>query len=122
MTSGNRAALVIADVQNDFCAGGTLPVPDADRIISTLNDYIAAAVSQGVVVYAVRDWHPAVTTHFQAYGGPWPVHCVQGTNGARFHPDLRLPAAVIIVTKGTDPNSAGYSAFEGHTSDDKLFL
>ena len=70
-------------------------------------------------VYASRDWHPAVTTHFKAYGGPWPPHCVQGSEGARFHPDLILPADVTVVTKGDDPQQPGYSALEGHASHGK---
>ena len=75
-----------------------------------------------MTVYASRDWHPAVTNHFKPYGGPWPVHCVQGTDGARFHPSLRLPVTAVVVTKGEVPHSSGYSAFEGRTSEGKPFL
>jgi nicotinamidase/pyrazinamidase len=117
MQKRNRAALLIVDVQKDFCAGGTLTVPHSDHIVDVLNRYIDDAVDHGVTIYASRDWHPAVTTHFKPYGGPWPAHCVQGTDGARFQADLRLPLTSIVVSKGDDPDSAGYSAFEGRTSE-----
>jgi nicotinamidase/pyrazinamidase len=122
VTEGNPAALLVIDVQKDFCVGGALAVPNSERAVGALNLYIDAAVAHGVTVYASRDWHPAITSHFKAYGGRWPPHCVQGTDGARFHPSLRLPATAIVVTKGEDPNSAGYSAFEGRTPEGKPFL
>jgi nicotinamidase/pyrazinamidase len=87
-----------------------------------LNHYIDDAVASGTPVYASRDWHPAVTDHFKIYGGQWPVHCVEKTPGAEFHPSLRLPDSTIIVTKGEKPNLSGYSAFEGHTSAGMTFL
>jgi nicotinamidase/pyrazinamidase len=112
-----RSALLVLDVQNDFCSSGTLPVPDADRLPALLNRYIEDAIARGIPVYAARDWHPAATRHFAAYGGRWPVHCVQNTAGARFHPALRLPPETTLVSKGEDPAADGYSAFEGHTPD-----
>jgi nicotinamidase/pyrazinamidase len=117
MTRGHRSGLLVVDVQNDFCAGGTLAVPNADRVVSALNRYIGQAVGEGMTVYASRDWHPPRSTHFKPYGGPWPVHCVRDTEGARFHPDIRLPPTAIVVTKGESPTSPGYSAFEGRTPD-----
>jgi nicotinamidase/pyrazinamidase len=105
-------ALLIVDVQNDFCAGGALAVPDGDAVIPVLNDWIAAAAATGAPVFASRDWHPANHVSFQAQGGPWPPHCVQGTQGAAFHPELRLPADVGIVSKGTEAGVEGYSVFE----------
>ena len=122
MMNGDRAGLLVVDVQNDFCSGGALPVPNGDRVVSALNQHIDDAVARGVIVYASRDWHPAITKHFRQYNGPWPPHCVQDTDGARFHPDLRLPSTTTIVTKGEDPNSDGYSAFEGCTPEGKPFL
>jgi nicotinamidase/pyrazinamidase len=110
-------ALVVVDVQNDFCPGGALPVPEGDRVVPVLNEYLSRAAQAGIPVFASRDWHPARTTHFQAYGGAWPVHCVQNTPGAAFHPDLRLPATAAIVTTGTGERDEGYSAFEGSLSD-----
>jgi nicotinamidase/pyrazinamidase len=111
------SALLIVDVQNDFCTGGALAVPQSERVVTSLNRYIDAAVTRGAPIYASRDWHPATTTHFKPYGGEWPVHCVQGSSGAAFHPDLRLPPDAIVVTKGERADSAGYSAFEGRTAD-----
>jgi nicotinamidase/pyrazinamidase len=110
-----HSALLVVDVQKDFCPGGALPVRDGDRIIPVLNQYVAAAEAEGWVVYASRDWHPPLTRHFQPYGGEWPPHGVQDTDGARFHEKLRLPATTIIVSKGQDPDDAGYSAFQGET-------
>ena len=112
-----RSVLLIVDVQKDFCPGGALAVPGGDRVVPVLNRYIAEATARGVPVYASRDWHPAVTRHFQAYGGEWPPHCVQNTEGATFHPDLRLPASAVVVTKGESPDHPGYSALGGHTPD-----
>jgi nicotinamidase/pyrazinamidase len=105
-----NAALLIVDVQNDFCPGGALAVPEGDQVVSVLNEYENRLQ---LPVYASRDWHPAQTRHFKELGGPWPVHCVQGTPGAAFHPELKLPAETVIVTKGTNPTDDGYSAFEG---------
>lgn len=112
----NRA-LIVVDVQNDFCPGGALPVPDGDRVVPVLNTYLARADAAGMPIFASRDWHPARTTHFTEFGGRWPAHCVQDTPGAAFHPDLRLPAATRIITKGTGGRDEGYSAFEGQLSD-----
>ena len=106
-------AMLIVDVQNDFCPGGALPVPDGDRVIPVLNAVIQRLA--GRPIYASRDWHPPDTTHFTAFGGPWPVHCVAGTPGAELRADLRLPADASIVSKGQDRKDDGYSAFEGAT-------
>lgn len=111
----DRSALLVVDVQKDFCPGGALPVPDGNRVVPVLNRYIADACARGTPVYASRDWHPQVTGHFNAYGGEWPPHCVQGTDGASFHEDLRLPASTIVISKGQDPDSPGYSALQGYT-------
>ena len=110
-------AIIVVDVQNDFCPGGSLAVPEGDRVVPVLNRYLERAARSGVRVYASRDWHPTDTAHFIAGGGPWPAHCVQGTAGAAFHPDLRLPAGTVIVTKGMSPVDSGYSAFEGRLPD-----
>ena len=122
MSTADRTALLIVDVQNDFCAGGALAVPDAERIMPALNRYIDESTAHHVPVYASRDWHPAKTTHFAQFGGPWPAHCVQGSDGARFHPSLRLPADAIIITKGAETSGHGYSAFDGHTAEGLSFL
>ena len=106
----NDAALIVVDVQNDFCAGGSLEVPDGDRVVPVLNAYAARFAAAGRPVFASRDWHPERTRHFQAYGGTWPPHCIQGTRGAEFHPDLSLPPGTEVVSTGQDPDEDGYSA------------
>jgi nicotinamidase/pyrazinamidase len=110
------AALLIIDVQNDFCPGGALAVPDGDAVVPVLNRAIERFRKEGLPVFASRDWHPAETRHFAAFGGPWPSHCVQDTNGAAFHPRLRLPADTVIVSKGMDPDRDDYAALHGRTS------
>ncbi|GBC95931.1 Nicotinamidase [bacterium HR16] len=110
-------ALLIVDVQNDFCPGGALPVPEGDKVVPVLNRAIDRFRQAGAPVIASRDWHPEKSTHFAAYGGQWPVHCVQNTEGAAFHPDLRLPDDVIIVSKGMGENEDAYSAFDARTED-----
>ena len=136
-----KEALLIVDVQNDFCPGGSLAVPEGDKVIPVLNKYIelfsskklpskqassmlylnfldkkfnqnfAQAFSKSLV-FASRDWHPKKTKHFKAFGGLWPEHCVQGTKGAEFHPDLKLPKGTIVLSKGMDPEEDSYSAFQ----------
>jgi nicotinamidase/pyrazinamidase len=118
----DRSALLIVDVQNDFCTGGALAVPGSEPVVDALNRYIDDAAARGMPIYASRDWHPAVTKHFTQYGGPWPVHCVQGTDGARFRGNLHLPPSAVVVTKGDDAEDHGYSALEGHTQDRTPFL
>lgn len=105
-------ALLIVDVQNDFCPGGSLAVPGANAIIPILNEWIEAAQDAGILVFASRDWHPVGHVSFKPHGGPWPVHCVQDTEGAAFHPDLNLTETVIRVSKGTRFDQDAYSAFD----------
>ena len=112
-------ALILVDVQYDFCPGGSLPVPAGDEVIPTLNQYLAIAGSSSIPIFVSRDWHPPSTRHFAAEGGLWPVHCVQGTHGAEFHHDLHLPVSARIVSKGDSTQDEGYSAFEGRQDDGK---
>jgi nicotinamidase/pyrazinamidase len=105
-------ALVVVDVQNDFCPGGSLAVPDGDSVVPVLNRYAERFDAQGAAVFASRDWHPPRTKHFAAYGGIWPPHCVQGTAGAAPHPALVLPARTQVVSKGMDPDEDAYSCFQ----------
>ena len=105
-------ALVIVDVQNDFCPGGSLAVAGGDRVAAPLARLAARCAAAGLPVFASRDWHPPDTAHFQNAGGPWPVHCVRDTPGAELHPDLVLPPEAVILSKGVDPQADGYSAFE----------
>ncbi len=116
-----RDALVIVDVQRDFCSGGSLAVPDGDRVVPVLNRYAERFAEKRAPIFASRDWHPARTRHFQAYGGAWPPHCVQGTSGAEFHPGLRLPPGTEIVSAGMDPDEDGYSCFQAETADGMPF-
>lgn len=110
-------ALLIVDVQRDFTPGGALPAPEGDRVVPVLNEYARRFARRGLPLFASRDWHPPETAHFQAFGGPWPPHCVQGTEGAEFHPDLDLPDATQVASKGMDPGDHGYSAFEATLED-----
>jgi nicotinamidase/pyrazinamidase len=108
-------ALVIVDVQNDFCPGGALAVNAGDEVVPVLNRYAERFARAGAAVFASRDWHPAKTRHFKEWGGVWPPHCVQGTRGAEFHAGLSLPRGTEVVSKGMDPDADAYSAFQGET-------
>jgi nicotinamidase/pyrazinamidase len=110
---GKTDALVIVDVQNDFCPSGALPVPEGDQVIPVLNDYIKVFKKANAGIFATRDWHPPNHISFKAQGGPWPPHCVQNTEGAKFHSDLKLPSAITIVSKAMDPLREAYSGFDG---------
>ena len=116
-----RDALVIVDVQNDFCPGGALGVPGGDAVVPVLNRYAERFAAAGAPVFASRDWHPDKTLHFKAYGGVWPPHCVQGTPGADLHPKLVLPSGAAIVSKGMDPSEDAYSCFQAETGDGMPF-
>jgi nicotinamidase/pyrazinamidase len=107
----DQPALIVVDVQNDFCPGGALGIKDGHRVVPVLNRYLDLYARQGWPIFLTRDWHPPRTTHFQEQGGPWPAHCVQGTPGAEFHPDLRRPDTSIEVFKGMEADEDGYSAF-----------
>ena len=111
-----KEALLVVDVQNDFCPGGSLALPEGDEVIPVLNRYLQAFQSAQLPIFVSRDWHPSVTKHFKAYGGAWPPHCVQGTKGAEFHPDLTLPKEAEVVSKGMDPDRDSYSAFQAYAS------
>lgn len=117
-----KKALIIVDVQNDFCPGGALPVPDGDKIIPVINKII----SKFDKVIATQDWHPKnhisfASTHNKKVGDVieiegikqmlWPEHCVQGSFGAELHKDLDLTKVDIILRKGTNANIDSYSAF-----------
>ena len=108
-----KTALIVVDVQNDFCPGGALPVPRGDDVVPVLNRYIETFSAARAPVVATRDWHPVNHTSFKPYGGIWPIHCVQNTPGAEFHPKLSLPKTVSIISKGTDPKIEAYSGFQG---------
>lgn len=105
-------ALLIVDVQNDFCPGGHMPVPDGDAVVELLNVWILEAHAQQVPICATRDWHPSEHASFRERGGPWPSHCLQDTDGAAFHPRLELPEDTIVITKGARLDRDQVSAFD----------
>jgi len=106
-------ALIVVDVQNDFLPGGALGVGDGDAVIPLLNGYIERFTSRDLPIFATRDWHPVNHCSFTAQGGPWPVHCVQGTRGAEFAADLHLPERARQVAKAIGTTLDSYSGFEG---------
>lgn len=111
MNNNPKQALIVVDVQNDFCPGGTLAVAHGDEVVEPLNKLIDEFLERGDPVYKSRDWHPPTTKHFQAYGGTWPVHCVQNTKGAEFHPALRDDPRIEVISKGLGDKDC-YSAFD----------
>jgi nicotinamidase/pyrazinamidase len=110
---GNGDALVVVDLQRDFLPGGALGVTEGDQVVPVINRCIERFRREGLPVVASRDWHPPDHCSFQAQGGPWPPHCVAGTDGALFAADLRLPDGVMLVSKATTTDKDAYSAFEG---------
>jgi nicotinamidase/pyrazinamidase len=113
-------ALLVVDVQNDFCPGGALAVARGDEVVAVLNRWIAAAREAGAPIVASRDWHPAGHVSFKARGGPWPDHCVQGSKGAELRADLALPPDAIVLSKGVEIDRDAYSAFDGTGLADRL--
>ena len=110
--ANKKKALLVVDVQNDFCPGGALAVAEGDQVIGPLNQLIKEFLERGEPVFKSRDWHPAKTRHFTDYGGTWPVHCVQNTQGAEFHPQLIDDIHIRLVSKGLGDEDS-YSAFDG---------
>jgi len=106
-------ALIVVDVQNDFLPGGALAVPGGSVVIEPLNAYIRQFARLRLPVFATRDWHPREHCSFREHGGRWPAHCVAGTLGAKFAPQLELPPDVHLISKATHPESDAYSGFQG---------
>ena len=116
-------ALLVIDVQNDFCPGGALAVADGDAVVAPINALMAGFAT----IVLTQDWHPADHASFAAnhpsaepfsvtqmpYGPQvlWPTHCVQGSVGAAFHPELQSDAAHLVIRKGFRPSIDSYSAF-----------
>ncbi len=105
-------ALVVVDLQNDFCPGGALEVKEGDKIVALINELVSAFEKDDLPVAFTRDWHPTDHCSFRARGGMWPPHCVQGTPGAEFHPSLRVPSKAIVISKGTSRDRDAYSGFQ----------
>jgi nicotinamidase/pyrazinamidase len=111
-----KKALLVVDVQNDFCPGGTLGIHGGHKIIPILNRYIKFFEKEDLPIIVTRDWHPKITKHFEQFGGVWPEHCVERSPGAMFHPDLELSKDALVVSKGMDPEKDSYSAFQATDS------
>ena len=110
-----ESALLIVDVQNDFCPGGALGVAGGDDIIPLINRYIELFAGERLPIIASRDWHPPVTKHFKEFGGIWPAHCLQESTGAMFREGLRLPDDSLVFSKGMDPERDDYSALHARS-------
>jgi len=111
MAVEKKRALIVVDVQNDFCPGGTLAVEHGDEVVRPLNKLMKEFLERGDPVFKSRDWHPPETKHFSDFGGTWPVHCVQNTHGAEFHPDLLDDKHIRVISKGLGDKDS-YSAFD----------
>jgi nicotinamidase/pyrazinamidase len=109
---GPGDALLLIDVQNDFCSGGALPIEEGDRVVPVLNRWLRAARERGLPIYASLDWHPRRHPSFREQGGEWPPHCIQDTSGARLHPDLELPEDATAIAKGIRFDRDQLSAFD----------
>lgn len=122
MTYGKNTALIVVDVQNDFCPGGALAVRNGSRVVPAIN----SLMDSFEVIVGTQDWHPVNHSSFASNNDAepfsvktlngvnqvmWPEHCIQGSNGADFHPDLHADAFNIIIRKGTNPDIDSYSAF-----------
>jgi nicotinamidase/pyrazinamidase len=107
-----KDALLIVDVQIDFCPGGNLPIERGDEVVDKINPLIEQAQKQKAYILFSKDFHPNMHPSFKENGGPWPRHCLQGTKGAEFHPDLIIPENSIVILKGTRFDKDQYSAFD----------
>lgn len=105
-------ALLLVDVQNDFFPGGALPTPNGDSIIRPVNRLIGTALAHQLPIFATRDWHPEDHCSFEAQGGPWPPHCIQDTEGAQFHPAVRMPRHTKVISKADERDKEAYSGFD----------
>jgi nicotinamidase/pyrazinamidase len=108
-----KDALIIVDVQRDFCKDGALPVPKGQEVVPVLNKYIRLFKTFRAPIFVTRDWHPKNHISFKDFGGIWPPHCIKESEGAMFHPDLKLTEEIKIISKATDPNEEAYSGFSG---------
>ena len=107
-------ALIVVDTQNDFCPGGALAVPDGDQVIGPINRLVEKFTTQGNLVVYTKDFHPSDHCSFKINHpeGIWPPHCVQGTEGVEFHPDLTVAGPTFYKAFTAEADS--YSGFGGH--------
>jgi nicotinamidase/pyrazinamidase len=112
ITIGKTTVLVVVDVQRDFCPGGAVPVSEGDKVVPVINEYIKKFLAARAPIILTRDWHPPDHSSFKSQGGPWPPHCVQNTEGAKFHSSLLIPPEAEVVSKA-DKRDEAYSFFQG---------
>ncbi|MCP4136288.1 MAG: bifunctional nicotinamidase/pyrazinamidase [bacterium] len=115
-----KRALLLVDIQNDFCPGGNLAVKGGDQVVEPSNELIALFEKEGDPVFFTRDWHPFDHSSFTENGGIWPSHCVANSPGAEFHANLHIPVSAKIISKAADRNVEAYSGFEGTGLTDQL--
>ncbi len=112
--------LIIVDVQNDFCPGGSLAVNKGDAVVEPINKLIYSFSEHGMPIFFTRDWHPKDHSSFSKFGGIWPVHCVAETPGADFHPKLVRPEPFRVISKADTREKDAYSGFEETELDHRL--
>jgi nicotinamidase/pyrazinamidase len=105
-------ALLIADIQNDFLLGGALEISDGDAILPILQNYIQRFQARSIPIFLTRDWHPSNHCSFVSQGGPWPVHCVAGSQGSLPPTSFTTPPSAVIIYKAIDRDQEAYSAFQ----------
>jgi nicotinamidase/pyrazinamidase len=114
-----ETALIVVDVQNDFAhPEGSLYVKGGEEVVPVVNREIERALEGGALVVYTQDWHPDSTPHFQKDGGIWPVHCVQDTWGAAFHPDLEVKGEVIRKGTGGEDGYSGFTVRDPRTGEE----
>jgi nicotinamidase-related amidase len=115
-----KRALIVVDVQRDFCEGGALAASDTRSLLEPLCKFIAVARESGTKMVFTQDWHPPNHSSFQSQGGPWPVHCVAGSSGAELMPPLVPASGDWVIHKGVTVEGVGYSGFDSTTLVEKL--
>ena len=108
-----KPALIVVDLQRDFCPGGALPVREGDKVIEPINALVDLFHEKDLPVFYTRDWHPKDHVSFKQNGGTWPPHAIRGTPGAQFPVALHVPRGAAIIDKATRRNAEAYSGFQG---------